>query len=84
MIKFNETKKYQEAIEFRDWQTCDLIADEHKELVKIITDLEEFKKDALEVINFYDSIEGWDQGKKSGVSSYKKARDFLNKWIKND
>jgi hypothetical protein len=31
-MKLTDIEKYNEAIEFRDWQTCDLIADEHKGL----------------------------------------------------
>ena len=33
------SKKYAEAMQWRDWQTCDLIADEHKQLVNEITEL---------------------------------------------
>lgn len=34
-------KKYIEAVSFRDWQTCDLICDEHTVLVGRIKNLEQ-------------------------------------------
>ena len=34
-------KKYIEAVSFRDWQTCDLICDEHSVLVDRIKNLEQ-------------------------------------------
>ena len=34
-------KKYIEAVSFRDWQTCDLICDEHSVLVGRIKNLEQ-------------------------------------------
>lgn len=35
-MSFTDNKKYQEAVQFRDWQTCDLICEEHRELVSEI------------------------------------------------
>jgi hypothetical protein len=39
MEDFKSHKKYVLAMQSRDWGTCDLIADEHKELVAEITRL---------------------------------------------
>jgi len=33
---YKNYKKYGEAMKARDWQTCDLIAEEHEELVRTI------------------------------------------------
>lgn len=46
-MDFKDTKKYDEAMQARDWQTCDLVADEHKELMGKIKDLEADLKFAL-------------------------------------
>jgi uncharacterized coiled-coil DUF342 family protein len=40
MKDFKTHEKYLEAIQNRDWQTCDLIAEEHEELVNTIKALQ--------------------------------------------
>ena len=40
MSDFKSFKKYQEAIQNRDWQTCDLIADENEALLKQVKKLQ--------------------------------------------
>jgi hypothetical protein len=39
-MDFKTTKAYLEAMGARDWQTCELIANEHNVLVKEITELQ--------------------------------------------
>ena len=48
-----KSKKYAEAMKWRDWQTCDLIVDEHRALVEEITKLKEALREAVEVVGFY-------------------------------
>lgn len=54
-MNFNETKKYEEAIQYRDWQTCDLIAEEHGELVETIKSLEQKLAIAVDALEFIES-----------------------------
>ena len=57
MIDFKNTKKHQEAIEWRDWQTCDLIAEEHKELLDIIKKTRKDLKWALNELSLFTEDE---------------------------
>lgn len=45
------TKKYAEAMKWRNWQTCELICEEHKELVETIKKLEAENHQLREEIN---------------------------------
>jgi predicted nuclease with TOPRIM domain len=75
-IDFKNTLKYIEAMQSRNWQQCDLIADEHKALVEIIKQLEqenaklkERLKDAENVIEFYAKTSVWGIGLPSEQTS---------------
>ena len=54
-----KSQKYAEAMKWRDWQTCDLIADEHLALVEEITKLKEALREAVEVVGFYADASNW-------------------------
>ena len=79
-IDFKSTKKYIEAMQARNWQQCDLIADEHKALVEIINQLEqenaklkERLKDAENSMKFYAN-------KDSVGYNTRVAREYFEKW----
>ena len=40
-MKLTDIKKYTEAIQWRDWDTCEIIAEEHKTLIDRIKELEQ-------------------------------------------
>ena len=71
-------KKYIEAVSFRDWQTCDLICDEHSVLVDRIKNLEqelqktrEQLEKAEKVIEFYGNPETYiSRNISAGLISY--------------
>lgn len=58
MSEFNpkHTKKYQQAVKNRDWQTCDLIYEEFNFLKEIIDKLEAENKKLRECVEFYDQV----------------------------
>jgi predicted alpha-1,6-mannanase (GH76 family) len=51
------TKKYAEAMKWRDWQTCDLICEEHETLVKEIDELKRRLMEAEEVMRWTSEVE---------------------------
>lgn len=53
------TKKYAEAMERRDWQTCDLICEEHECLQKELSQLKADNELMRECIEFYASPYNW-------------------------
>jgi len=53
------SKKYAEAMQWRDWQTCELICAEHEELLQTILALESKLAEAVKVIEFYGEMNNW-------------------------
>jgi len=75
-MDFKNTRKYIEAMQARNWQQCDLIADEHKALVEIIIKLEqenaklrERLREAENVIQFYAKPSAWGIASPSDMTS---------------
>ena len=61
-LDYKETKAYQDAMQARDWQMCDLIAEEHQELVEQViiatARAEHFKEALSKIYNFSSAGEG--------------------------
>lgn len=54
---------------------------EDKNLPTILSLLQRLSE-AEAALRFYDSIEGWDAGSKTGESSYKRAREYFKRYEK--
>ena len=55
-----KSKKYAEAIQWRDWQTCDLIVEEHESLLVEIQKLKADREIMIAALKFYASWKSWD------------------------
>lgn len=89
-------KKYIEAVSFRDWQTCDLICDEHSVLVSRIKQLEQELQKTREQLNLANEIIldlmqqhiGWNDNpvnawNYTALSADEKADDYWSKYLKD-
>lgn len=55
-MKLTDIKKYTEAIQWRDWDTCEIIAEEHKTLIDRIKELEQKLAEAEEHMKFQADV----------------------------
>lgn len=73
-------KKYIEAVSFRDWQTCDLICDEHSVLVGRINSLEqELQKTEAQLCGCRDRVASLKKEIDDKIDSYLELNKELQK-----
>lgn len=54
-----KTKRYQNAVQGRDWQTCDLMFEEFNFLKKQLAEKDAENKKLREALKFYADINNW-------------------------